>query len=158
MTRTIDEILHDVRIRALDLRHPCTVAPGATLGEVEQLLVEGRCRGAVLVVEEGRPVGIFTERDVLYRTALNDVDRTTPIGELATSPVKTAGADDLVADAVETMTRGGYRHLPLVDRDGRAVGILAGRDLLRFIAGHFPEAVLNLPPKLHQVLMRPEGG
>ena len=56
------------------------------------------------------------------------------------------------------MVKGGYRHVPVVDAEQRQVGLLSSRVILRFIADHFPEAVLNLPPRLNQVLSRPEGG
>ena len=53
---------------------------------------------------------------------------------------------------------GGYRHIPVVDDDGHQVGLLSSRVILSFIADQYPESVLNLPPRLHQVLTRPEGG
>ena len=56
------------------------------------------------------------------------------------------------------MTVHGYRNVPLVDGRGRWLGLLSARNVLRYIAAHFPEAVLNLPPRLDQQLPSPEGG
>ena len=52
----------------------------------------------------------------------------------------------------------GCRQLPLLSEEGAPVGIVASRDVLRFLADHFPETLLNLPPRLRQAMPRPEGG
>ena len=86
------------------------------------------------------------------------LDPSTPISELMTpDPVAVAG-DERLSRAIQVMTQSGYRHLPLVTRGGSCEGLLAMRDVLRFIAAHFPQAVLNLPPRLHQQIRRAEGG
>jgi len=157
MARSIEEILQDVRIDEIPLKSPMRAAPETSLEEAYALL-EASPHGAILICEEGRIRGIFSERDVLYRTALEDLDPATPIGELMTpDPVSVAG-DAKVATAIQMMTELGYRHLPLMDGGGCCEGLLATRDVLRFIAEHFPEAVLNLPPRLHQQMLLPEGG
>ena len=51
-----------------------------------------------------------------------------------------------VADAVRLMRSGTFRHLPIIDGDGRVVGILSIRDILAHIAEHYPKEFLNLPP------------
>ena len=52
----------------------------------------------------------------------------------------------------------GYRHVPLPDNDGKLPGLVGGRDILKLIADYYPETLLNLPPRLHQQMTRPEGG
>ena len=157
MPRKIEEILQEVRIDQLRLQHDHKVSPDTTLGEIYRLLFERR-HGAVLICEDDQVVGIFTERDILYRTALESIDPSTPIRKLMTTDPVTLGTDQPLADAIRTMVEGGYRHVPLVDRDGREAGLLSSRVVLKYIADHFPEAVLNLPPHLHQRMIRPEGG
>lgn len=157
MPRSIEEILQDVRISEVGLRSAVSTGPDTPLGEVYKLL-ESSPHGAILICENDRVRGIFTERDVLYRTALEGLDPATSIGELMTADPDTLSPRARVAEAVKVMTERGYRHIPLVDDEGRMLGLLASRNVLRFIADHFPEAVLNLPPRLHQQLLRPEGG
>ncbi len=102
-------------------------------------------------------VGIFTERDILNRTALEaELDR--PVGDFMTRDVLTVEAGDRLAAAIRTMTDRHIRHLPLCDQgvpDGHLIG---GRDVLKLIADYYPDALLNLPPRLHQRLHREEGG
>ncbi len=157
MPRSIEEILQDVRIEEVTLRSAITTTPDTPLGEVYGLL-EASQHGAVIVCDGDQVRGIFTERDMLYRTALEEIPAQTPIGELMTPDPVTLEPSARVAEAVALMTERGYRHIPLVDGDGCYVGLLASRNVLRFIADHFPEAVLNLPPRLHQRILTPEGG
>ena len=63
-----------------------------------------------------------------------------------------------VGDAIRLMTEGGYRHIPLVEEDGRSRGLVSARDVVRFIADHFPTEVYNLPPGFRQRIRTCEGG
>lgn len=146
-----------MRIEEVDFRQVPQVASSTTLSEVYHLLGEGS-GGAVVVCEAGRPVGIFTERDVLYRTALEEIDPATPIRELMTPEPVTLSPEQRVAEGIAAMVQGGFRQIPVVADGGRVVGLLTSRSILRFIADHYPGVVLNLPPRLHQTLTRPEGG
>lgn len=157
MSSKIADVLQKVRIEKLDLKAPSCLAPSATLAEAYRILDLNRT-GAVLVCEGDSVVGIFTDRDILYRTALGEVPPETPISELMSADVVTVEPNRTVAEAIAAMNRGGHRHLPLVDAQGVAVGLISGRDILRFVAGYIPEVVLNLPPRLHQNMPRAEGG
>ncbi|MDH3404544.1 MAG: CBS domain-containing protein [Acidobacteriota bacterium] len=157
MPSRISRILGSVRIADLPRRRVCRVAPATTLGEVYRRLEEEESV-AVLVEEDGVLVGIFTERDVLDRTAL-EADPATPVGELMTrDDLVTLDAGQPITDAIAIMTARRIRHIPLVDADGKEDGMIGGRDVLRLIADYYPETLLNLPPRLHQRLTRPEGG
>lgn len=157
MGSKIDGILATVRIDDLPRRRVCRVAPSTTLGEVYRLL-DAEQSVAVLIEEDGRLVGIFTERDVLYRTALEG-GLETPISELMTSDdLVTLAPGQKLRDAIGVMTERRIRHVPLVDADGKQRGMIGGRDVLRLIADYYPETLLNLPPRLDQTMKRPEGG
>ncbi len=153
----IDRILDSVHIDQLPRRRVCRVVPSTTLGEVYRLLEETESV-AVLVEENEVLVGIFTERDVLDRTALEG-NLETPISELMTKDdLVTLKAEAGITDAISAMTTRRIRHIPLVDEEGRERGMIGGRDVLRLIADYYPETLLNLPPRLHQRMSRPEGG
>ncbi len=153
----IEELLKQVEIREIPRDTPCTVSVETPISEVYRLLDEER-PGAVLVFDGEELVGIFTDRDILRRTALESVDPATPIRQLMTAGPVTLDAGDPLADAIAAMTRRKHRNIPLAGSLRSQAAMVSSRDVLRFIAGHFPEAVLNLPPRLNQRLTRPEGG
>jgi CBS domain-containing protein len=84
--------------------------------------------GAVVVVEGGRLVGIFTERDVLRAVATGTVDG--PVGDTMTRAPETIGQDEATSHAAALMIHGGFRHLPVVAGDD-VVGMISIRDLIR---------------------------
>ncbi len=89
--------------------------------------------GAVAVIDENhRVAGIFTERDVLHRLALGDHDpRRVSVREVMTTPVEMATRATAASEALATMVERHYRHLPIVDNDGRLLGMLSIRNLLQ---------------------------
>ena len=91
-----------------------------------------RSVGAVAVVDENQRVaGVFTERDVMRRLALSGRDPgKTPVREIMTTPVEMATPDTSPGKALATMVERHYRHLPVVDENGRLLGMLSIRNLL----------------------------
>jgi CBS domain-containing protein len=87
--------------------------------------------GAILVMEAGRIVGIFTERDVLSRVVAADLDpRTTPIERVMTLDPITIPSCTTVEEVMALFTDKRFRHLPVVD-DSRLVGLISIGDILR---------------------------
>ena len=89
--------------------------------------------GAVAVLDgEQRVAGVFTERDVLLRLSLSRRDPgSTPVREVMTTPVEMATRTTTPSEALATMVERHYRHLPIVDEDGRLLGMLSIRNLLQ---------------------------
>jgi len=95
----------------------------------------------------GRLTGIFTERDVLTRVVGKDLDaRRTPLAGVMTRSPEALTARDRVAYAIHCMGVSGFRTIPLVDPEGRPIGVVTVSDVIRWLANLFPEAVLNLRP------------
>ncbi len=110
-----------------------TVPPHATVFEAVQKMVEARI-GAVLVVDEGRLVGIFSERDVLVRVvSLHRDPLTTPVAHVMTIDPITIDASMPVDEVLDQHSGKEFRHLPVLD-DGHLVGMVSVRDLLRWVA------------------------
>ena len=84
-------------------------------------------------MDEARHVlGIFTERDVLVRLALSRRDPAlTPIMDVMTAGVETANTDITAGEALTVMLERHFRHLPIVDADGKLLGIISLRNLLQ---------------------------
>ena len=89
--------------------------------------------GAVTVVDDNQRVaGIFTERDVLLRLSLSEHDpRTTSVRDVMTTPVELATRATTPGEALATMVERHYRHLPIVEDDGRLLGMLSIRNVLQ---------------------------
>jgi CBS domain-containing protein len=153
----IEEILRRDSIRSMRIQPVATTPASARLHDVVSAMQKRRV-AAVVVSENDRVVGIFTERDLLNRIvglALNDG---LTIGEVMTPNPRTLSPDDRIADAIRLMTERGYRHVPLVDAEGKGVGLISARDIVEFVARHYPKEVINLPPDLNQVMRQTDGG
>jgi signal-transduction protein with cAMP-binding, CBS, and nucleotidyltransferase domain len=86
----------------------------------------------VLVTDDGRLVGIFTDRDAVLKVAGRAV-KARPIGELMTRDPVVLRHDDPIAVAIHKMAIGGFRHIPIVD-DGRPTGVVTAQDVFRHLA------------------------
>jgi CBS domain-containing protein len=108
------------------------VAVDASAEQAIRTMLDRRV-GAVAVVDADKKVaGIFTERDVLRRVALSGrTPAEIPVREVMTTPVEMATLDTTPGQALATMIEYHYRHLPIVDDDGRLLGMLSIRDVLQ---------------------------
>ncbi|MET0512006.1 MAG: CBS domain-containing protein [Thermoleophilaceae bacterium] len=111
-------------------RNLLTVEPGARVTEIAQRMVE-RDVGAVLVLEGQRLVGILTERDIL-RAVARGLDDSSAVADWMTRDPDTLEADESTRHAATLMIHGGYRHLPVMEKD-EVVGMLSIRDLMRIV-------------------------
>ena len=84
--------------------------------------------GSALVVDDGRLIGIVTERDVLRAVGSGDVGG--QVGDWMTRHPETVDADESTQQAAVVMIHGGFRHLPVLD-GGKPCGIVSIRDLMR---------------------------
>ncbi|MBM3568112.1 MAG: CBS domain-containing protein [Alphaproteobacteria bacterium] len=127
----------------------------ATLGPRDSVaaavkLMTGRAIGALMVTERGRLVGIFTERDAMTRVLAkgkNPKDLT--LADVMTPGPDTIRPDTPVHEALDLMSRYGYRHLPVVDGD-RLIGIVSIRDLYRAVKDQLEGDILSLAEALIQ--------
>jgi CBS domain-containing protein len=108
-----------------------TVPVEATAADAIRAMLDRRV-GAVGVVDSaGRIAGIFTERDVLRKMALQKHDpETTPVREMMTTPVEMATRATGPGEALAIMLQRHFRHLPVVDSDSKLLGMLSIRNLL----------------------------
>jgi len=153
----IEEILRTDPISSMEIEPVQSIPATMPLREVIARMQKRRV-AAVVITENDRVTGIFTERDVLNRIIGLALNEGLPIGEVMTKNPRTLTPDDRIADAIRLMTDRGYRHIPLVDASGRNVGLISARDIVEFTARHYPREVFNLPPELDQVMRKQEGG
>jgi CBS domain-containing protein len=109
-----------------------TAEPSSTVAEAATIMGE-RHVGSTLVMEDGKLVGIFTERDIV-RALSQDFDAPGhPISHWMTKNPRTIATDSTVEEALEIMFAGGFRHLP-VAREDQVLGMVSMRDLSRATA------------------------
>lgn len=120
-------------LRKLEQEETVSVAPDSSAIDVVQLMRAARS-GCALVLEDGRLVGIFTERDVLTKlTGVTARSETTPVKELMSPNPETLRETDSVASALNKMSLGRYRHIPVVKSDGR-YSVTSIKNVLDYIA------------------------
>jgi CBS domain-containing protein len=107
-----------------------TVGPESTvLNAIKKMIEVGV--GAVVVVENDELRGIFTERDVLRKVAVQHLPLdTTKVSEVMSSPAQAAHQDLNPSEALSIMDSNHFRHMPIVDDQDRVTGILSIRHLL----------------------------
>jgi CBS domain-containing protein len=89
--------------------------------------------GALLVLQNGKPVGLFSERDYARKLALRGLrSRETPVSAVMSSPVLTISPDASVQEALSVMTEKFVRHLPVVDGSG-VIGMVSIGDLVKAV-------------------------
>jgi CBS domain-containing protein len=159
-------------------REPACVEPGATVREVLVLMKERRI-GTILVCQDGRLVGIFTERDALrlmaagfhlppgdgHACAGNTGEGNGAAAAVLDSPIErvmtanpiTLSPTDTVGKAITIMSSGGYRRLPITDEAGKPLGTVKTPGILRYLVEHFPKVIYTLPPTPHHTQQTREG-
>jgi len=120
-TRPIREILRHQKL--------VTAAPEMTVREAARLMAREK-KGALPVLEAGRLIGIFTERDALARVLAAGLDPdAVKVAEVMTREPRTVAAERPLNHALHIMFEGGFRHVPVLE-GGRVIGVVSARDAL----------------------------
>jgi CBS domain-containing protein len=126
-----------------------TARPDDSVLDVARRMTECQV-GAIIVLDRDRLVGVFSERDLMTRVLVAGRDAaTTPVSAVMTRDVVTAEMRDRVDACEEKMRRAGCRHLPVL-ADGRVIGMLSMRDLLRDELEEERQELRELRAYLHQ--------
>jgi len=135
---------------------PLVASPQQSVRQAVQLMQEHRM-GCVCVCDNERLLGIFTERDLLKRVLGPGRPLSLTLRECMTPDPVTVKASEPVAAALRLMQLGGYRHLPVINENGRPIGILSVKRIVRYLVEHFPSTVYNLPPDPEGIQREREG-
>jgi CBS domain-containing protein len=149
----------DERLMVVGRHEPVTVPPGTSLADCVAAIQRTGTGDSVFVTEpDRRLVGVLTERDIFGRIVGGDVDLSQPVETMMTTSWHHLHFEETVRDAIGLMQTGRYRNVPLLDDDDRLMGVIRPQDILKYLAETFPEELLNLPPRPHQRMNKPEGG
>ena len=151
--------LADERLKVVSRREPVTVAPGTSLADcIAAIQRTGTGDSVFVTTSDGRLAGALTERDIFDRIVGGDVDLSQPVESMMTTQLRHLHLEETVRDALALMQTGRYRNVPLLDDEDHLVGVIRPTDILKYLAESFPEELLNLPPRPHQKMQKPEGG
>ena len=147
----------DAKITECPITTPVVVPPETSISETVERMRE-RGRGYAMICVNGKFKGLFTEMDFLNKVGGKGVPPETPIQKLMRTDLVTITKNTTLTEAIEIMDRHKYRRIPVVDGEGNALGMITVLDIIRYLAEHFPAEVGNLPPRLDQHPVTPEGG
>ncbi len=152
----IGEILRNEPLSKVGYRRLVAVAPSSTMAEAVAVMQSEQV-GSVLVCENDRLVGMLTERHVIRKLAgeTKSLDERVDVSMIKNP--QTVRPDESVASAICKMQQHRYRRLPVIDADGKPLGLLSMRRIIQYMAEHFPSAVYNLPPRPGQFAAEREG-
>ena len=133
-------------VSSLDLRKSICTSGDTSIAACLQLMKDERI-GCLLITEDEKLVGIFTERDIIRRIvgknlSHEDID----VQDYMTSDPDTLMADAPLAFALNYMVVGGYRHVPIVDENNKPQYCLSIKDIVKHIGNHYFSEIANLPP------------
>jgi len=127
-----EDLTETLPVKRIMSRHCHTVDGSQSIHEAIKLMSEANA-GCVAVLSEGKPKGIFTERDVLRRVAVKHIDtRRTPIKKVMTTAVVTMPYWTPVPEVLGEMYHKGFRHMPIPGNQGGLVGTVCMRNVFRY--------------------------
>lgn len=119
-----------------------TLSPEASVMDAARLMTEKHIAAVIVVDTDGRMIGIMTERDITQRVVAKDkAPSTTVVADVMTGNPDTLQAEDRASDALELMQVRGYRHLPVVDDQGKCLAVVSVRDLYASVKESLEESI-----------------
>lgn len=132
----IEQALHDEYVAALQTQ-PHLCVPGDTSVRDTMKLMTGKQISCVLVEDEDTLVGVFGDRDVLDKVALeydDVIDK--PVRDVMSRNPVSVREDDSAAKVLSIMAVSGYRHVPVVTPDGKTIGIVSPQRVAKYLSAH----------------------
>jgi len=120
---------------------PLTVDESSSIKDVVEIMKKGHISSCLVVGRDGTLSGIVSERDIVHSVILENVDLQERISKIMIKNPKTADTSATVSHILSLMAQGGYRHIPLVDKDNIPVGIISVKNIVTFIAKQLALAV-----------------
>ena len=145
MSEALDILSLEQPIDLSELQPVIGVTPETMLSDVIDTMLSKRV-GCVVITQDEVLVGLFTERDLLCKVVPKGIDiATTPVSSVMTRQPETLPDDSPLVYALQRMSVGGFRHVPLMNSEGKAVAIVSMRDIVQHIVSLYPNQILNIP-------------
>jgi CBS domain-containing protein len=146
----------DQKVSVLPADDYVVVSPFTPLAQAIEAMKKDE-GGCVIISDDGRVAGIFTERDLLTKVLGEDVDLNSPIKDWMQPQVETLTPEATIGDAVRLMNEKSFRNIPIV-KNGELRGSISVFDIITYLAECYPKATMNLPPLPAQVMDTVDGG
>jgi CBS domain-containing protein len=143
--RDVGGVLLSTAVAEVVGRQVVAVPPDAKVERCLDLMRKKKVSAVMVVDRKKKLVGIFTERDLVNRALPTRGWASAPVKKFMTPSPETLRRKDPVAYAINKMSVGRFRHVPLVDAQGRPDGMMSAGDLLEYLVELCPEELLNLP-------------
>jgi CBS domain-containing protein len=120
-----------------------TIDCNASVLEASKIMVEKNV-GYLIVLEGGRPAGMLSERDIVFKVVALEKDPSkVKVGEIMSKPLVTIDPDTTISEAIDIMVKNGFRRIPVV-RDGIIYGVFTTRDLMAHLKEYEDRLVRDL--------------
>ncbi len=119
-----------LRVEDIMSKPPITLSVSATVDDAVKTMWENQIGSVLVVDEDGKLVGIVTQRDILYTGYRGLCGKGIPVRDVMTENPITVKPDDPVEEAIRKMKDADVSHLPVVDEEGKPVGVLSMRDVM----------------------------
>ena len=126
-------------VKEIMTRDLVTVSPSTSVRDAAKKMFERKVGSVLVVGDDGKLLGIFTERD-LVKVVAEGKPLDAPVSEVMSRDLIVAKEGDSIASVANRMLEKWIRHMPVIDDSVRPIGIVSIRDVLRYIAasGSFP--------------------
>lgn len=132
----LEEALAEQPVSHIQHQPHASIRPDQTVAEAIQCLASQQV-ACLLVEQEGQLLGVFTNRDVLNKVALEPECLSLPVSDVMTKHPVYVYEDDPTAAALCVMAVCGHRHVPVVDVHETVVGIVTPQRITEFLLGYF---------------------
>ncbi|BEP17717.1 CBS domain-containing protein [Pyrofollis japonicus] len=124
-----------IPLRAEDImtQPPVTASMNTPLREISKLMIDKRIGSVLIVDEEGKLRGIVTERDIVFACAQGWDAETRQAWEVMTENPITVKRDENILEIIKKMRDLNVRHMPVVDEEGKPVGVISSRDIMDIV-------------------------
>lgn len=118
-----------LRVSDIMIKNVVVAKENDKIREVAAKMYENKVGSVVVIDDDGKPIGIVTERDMVYVVA-RSLPQDTPVWMVMAEDPVTINENALITEAMEKMRELNIKHLPVVDSSGKLVGMLAFRDII----------------------------
>lgn len=123
---------------------PVTFSPDATVSEALNTMIEKKIGSIVVVNTENNVIGMVTERDMTHIVLAQKMDiETTLLRDIMSTNIRAAEEDDSLIDWMQTMSHQRFRHLPIIDKDKKLIGLMSQGDCLAFTFPDLSEKIMR---------------